>query len=72
MIDTLLISSSAERAPQIAARLEASGIAFRLRTLHGTAKQLRVHAAAIKSADLLIVDDADLTPRDLSGVEEVL
>jgi pilus assembly protein CpaE len=72
MIDTLLISSSAERAPQIAARLEASGIAFRLRTLHGTAKQLRVHAAVIKSADLLIIDDAELTPRELSGVEEVL
>jgi pilus assembly protein CpaE len=72
MIDTLLISSSAERAPRIAERLEASGIAFRLRTLQGTAKQLRVHAAAIKSADLLIVDDADLTPRDLGGIEEVL
>ncbi|MFM0591581.1 AAA family ATPase [Paraburkholderia dilworthii] len=72
MIDTLLISSSAERAPRIAARLEASGMAFRLRTLHGTAKQLRVHAAAIRSADLLIIDDADLTPRDLSGVEEAL
>lgn len=72
MIDTLLISSSSERAPLIAARLEASGIAFRLRTLHGTAKQLRVHASAIKGADLLIVDDAELTPRDLSGVEELL
>nr|WKF61948.1 Sporulation initiation inhibitor protein Soj [Paraburkholderia busanensis] len=72
MIDTLLISSSAERAPRIAARLEAHGMAFRLRTLHGTAKQLRVHAAAIRSADLLIVDDADLSPRDLSGVEEAL
>ncbi|MCX4139657.1 AAA family ATPase [Paraburkholderia sp. SEWSISQ10-3 4] len=72
MIDILLISSSAERAPHIAARLEASDVAFRLRTLHGTAKQLRVHAAAIKSADLLIVDDAELTPRELGGVEEAL
>ena len=72
MIDTLLISSSAERAPRISARLEASGIAFRLRTLHGTAKQLRVHAAAIRSADLLIIDDAELTPRELSGIEEAL
>ncbi|MGF6770356.1 pilus assembly protein CpaE [Paraburkholderia sp. GAS199] len=72
MIDILLISSSTERAPQIAARLEASGVAFRLRTVHGTAKQLRVHAAAIRSADLLIVDDAELTPRELGGVEEAL
>ncbi|CAE6754436.1 MULTISPECIES: AAA family ATPase [Paraburkholderia] len=72
MIDILLISSSAERSTHIGARLEASGVAYRLRTVHGEARQLRAHAAAIKTADLLIVDDVDLTERELSGIEEAL
>lgn len=72
MIDILLISSSAERATHIGARLEASGVAYRLRTVHGEARQLRAHAAAIKTADLLIVDDVDLSARELGGFEEVL
>lgn len=72
MIDIFLISSSAERAPHIVARLEASGVVFRLRTAYGTARQLRVHAREIRSADLLIVDDVDLSARELHGVEEAL
>jgi pilus assembly protein CpaE len=72
MIDIFLISSSLERAPQIVARLEASGVAYRLRTAHGTARQVRSHDRAIRSADMLIVDDADLGTRDLDGVEEAL
>ncbi|MFC6313357.1 pilus assembly protein CpaE [Paraburkholderia dipogonis] len=72
MIDIFLISSSTERAPQIVARLEASGVAYRLRTAHGTARQVRAHDRAIRSADMLIVDDADLGTRDLDGVEEAL
>ncbi|MFM0010403.1 AAA family ATPase [Paraburkholderia sediminicola] len=72
MIDILLISSSAERSTHIGKRLEQSGVAYRLRTGHGTARQLRTHAAAIRSADLLIVDDVDLTERELSGIEEAL
>ncbi|CAE6692155.1 MULTISPECIES: AAA family ATPase [Paraburkholderia] len=72
MIDILLISSSAERSTHIGAQLEQSGVAYRLRTLHGEARQLRAYAAAIKTADLLIVDDVDLSARELSGFEEVL
>lgn len=72
MIDIFLISSSMERAPQIVARLEAGGVAYRLRTAHGTARQVRAHDRAIRSADMLIVDDADLSARELDGVEEAL
>ncbi|WP_144141821.1 CpaE family protein [Paraburkholderia sp. BCC1884] len=72
MIDIFLISSSAERAPQIVARLQQSGVAYRLRSARGTARQLRTHARAIRSADLLIVEDSELNARDLDGVEEVL
>lgn len=72
MIDIFLISSSAERAPHIVARLEESGVVFRLRTAYGTARQLRAHAREIRSADLLIVDDVDLSARELLGVEEAL
>ncbi|HEX3633984.1 MAG TPA: AAA family ATPase [Paraburkholderia sp.] len=72
MIDILMISSSAERSTHIGARLEASGVAYRLRVVHGEARQLRAHAAAIKTADLLIVDDVDLSELELSGIEEAL
>ncbi|MEZ0604031.1 CpaE family protein [Paraburkholderia sp. IW21] len=72
MIDIVLISSSAERAPHIIARLEESGVAYRLSTAYGTARQLRMHTLAIRSADLLIVDDVDLSARELDGVEEAL
>jgi pilus assembly protein CpaE len=72
MIDIFLISSSVERTPQIVARIEASGVTYRLRTAHGTARQVRAHDRAIRSADMLIVDDADLSVRDLDGVEEAL
>ncbi|MGF6770752.1 pilus assembly protein CpaE [Paraburkholderia sp. GAS199] len=72
MIDIFLISSSAERTPHIMARLEASGVAYRLRVGYGSARQLREHGAAIARADLLIVDDADLSLRELVSVEEAL
>jgi pilus assembly protein CpaE len=72
MIDIFLISSSAERALHIVARLEESGVVYRLRTGYCTARQLCTHARAIRSADLLIVDDADLSARELGGVEEAL
>ncbi|NPT57229.1 AAA family ATPase [Paraburkholderia elongata] len=72
MIDIFLISSSAERAPHIVARLEESGVVYRLRTAYGTVRQLRMHARAIRRADLLIVDDVDLSARELGGIEEAL
>ncbi|HZZ14200.1 MAG TPA: AAA family ATPase [Paraburkholderia sp.] len=72
MIDIFLVSSDTERASHIVARLEASGIPYQLRTGHGTARQLGVHGAAILRADLLIVDDAHLSVRELDGVEEAL
>ncbi|HEX3638383.1 MAG TPA: AAA family ATPase [Paraburkholderia sp.] len=72
MIDIFLISSSAERAPHIVARLDESGVVYRLRIAYCTLRQSRMHARAIRSADLLIVDDVDLSARDLDGVEETL
>ena len=72
MIDILLISSSAQRASQIAARLEESNVPHRLRIVYGTARQLLTHVRAFRSADLLIVDDVDLNARELDGVEEAL
>jgi pilus assembly protein CpaE len=72
MIDIFLISSSAQRAPDLVARLDASGVAYRLRTAYCTARQMHMHARAIQCADLLIVDDVDLGARDLDGVEEAL
>lgn len=72
MIDIFLISSSAERASHIVARLEEGGVVYRLRIAYCTARQLQTHTRAIWSADLLIVDDVDLSARDLGGVEEAL
>ncbi|RKE38755.1 pilus assembly protein CpaE [Paraburkholderia sp. BL23I1N1] len=72
MIDIFLISSSAERALHIVARLEESGVVYRLRTASCTVRQLRMHAREIRNADLLIVDDVDLSARELGGVEEAL
>ncbi|MFM0204579.1 AAA family ATPase [Paraburkholderia fungorum] len=72
MIDIFMITSSAERAPHIVARLDESGVVYRLRTAYCTLRQLRMHTRAIRSADLLIVDDVELSARDLDGVEETL
>lgn len=72
MIDIFLISSSAERTPHIVARLEESGVVYRLRIAYCTVRQLRTHTREIRSADLLIVDDVDLSARELGGVEEAL
>jgi len=72
MIAIFLISASIEHAQLIVARLEESGVRYRLRTAYGSAQQMRAHARAIKSADLLIVDDDQLNARELDGVEEAL
>ena len=72
MIDIFLITASIEHAQQIVARLEASGVRYRLRTAYGTVRQLRAHARVIRSADLLIVDDANLSAHELGGIEEAL
>jgi pilus assembly protein CpaE len=72
MIDIFLIAASIEHAQHIVARLEESGVRYRLRTAYGSARQLRAHARLIRSADLLIVDDADLNARELDGIEEAL
>ena len=52
MIDIFLISSSMERAPHIVARLEASGVAYRLRTAYGAARQVRAHDRAIRKSPI--------------------
>ncbi|NKJ49996.1 pilus assembly protein CpaE [Burkholderia sp. SG-MS1] len=72
MIDIFLIAASIDHAQQIVARLEGSGVRYRLRTAYGSARQLRVHARLIRSADLLIVDDASLNAREMDGIEEAL
>lgn len=72
MIDIFLISSGAEGAPHIVTRLDESGIKYRLVAMHGTARDLSKHAAAIRRADLLIVDDIYLSVPELDGVEEAL
>jgi pilus assembly protein CpaE len=72
MIDIFLIAASIEHAQQIVATLEASGVRYRLRTAYGSVRQLRAHARLIRSADLLIVDDARLNARELDGIEEAL
>ncbi|WP_239482989.1 AAA family ATPase [Paraburkholderia sp. C35] len=72
MIDILLISSSPDRSHLIEQLLEGCGVAHRVRTAHGTVRQLRSHAAAIKTADLLIVDDIDLEPADMASIEEAV
>ncbi|TKC92598.1 pilus assembly protein CpaE [Trinickia terrae] len=72
MIDILLISTDEARAARIAAMLKKNGVDHRLRTAPIQARQLKQHAEAFKSADLLIVDDDELTALDLSGIEEAL
>ncbi|WP_233835690.1 AAA family ATPase [Paraburkholderia sp. ZP32-5] len=72
MIDIFLIAASIENAQCIVARLEDSGVRYRLRTAYGSVRQLRTHARVIRDADLLIVDDANLNARGLDSVEETL
>jgi pilus assembly protein CpaE len=72
MIDIFLIAATIDHAQQIVARLEGSGVRYRLRTAYGSARQLRAHARLIRNADLLIVDDASLNARELDGIEEAL
>jgi pilus assembly protein CpaE len=72
MIDILLISSSDDRARHIGAMLGECGVAHRLRNAQGTARQVKLHGDAIKAADLVIVDDVDLTARDLTAIEETI
>ena len=72
MIDIFLIAASIENAQQIVARLEECGLRYRLRTAYGTLRQLRAYARVIRSADLLIVDDANLNARKLDDIEEAL
>jgi pilus assembly protein CpaE len=72
MIDILLLSSSEPRASAIAAILGESEIGHSLRTEAGAAKHLIRHAALIKKADLLIVEDATLELADLAAIEEAI
>ncbi|HEY2606322.1 MAG TPA: AAA family ATPase [Paraburkholderia sp.] len=72
MIDIFLIAASTEHAQHIVARLEESGVRYRLRTVYGTLRQLHAHSRVIRSADLLIVDDSNLNTRELGGIEEAL
>ncbi|MGF6447867.1 AAA family ATPase [Paraburkholderia youngii] len=72
MIDIFLIAASIENAQRIVVRLEQSGVRYRLHTAYGSARQLPIHARMLRTADLLIVDDARLNVRGLDGVEEAL
>ncbi|KAA1013606.1 AAA family ATPase [Paraburkholderia panacisoli] len=72
MIDIFLIAASTEHAQHIVARLEESGVRYRLRMVYGTLRQLDAHSRVIRGADLLIVDDSNLNTRELDGIEEAL
>ncbi|HEY2023636.1 AAA family ATPase [Paraburkholderia sp.] len=72
MIDIFLMAASIENAQSIVARLEQSGMRYRLRTAYGSVRQLRAHARVIRHADLLIVDDDGLNARGLHSVEQTL
>ena len=72
MIDILLISSGPDRSHHIEQLLEGCGVAHRVRSVHGSVRHLRTHAASIKSADLLIVDDVGLEPQDMASIEEAV
>lgn len=72
MIDILLLSSSEDRVRAIGALLGDSGIGHSLRTESAAASQLVRHAALIKKADLLIVEDATLGLADLAAIEEAI
>jgi pilus assembly protein CpaE len=72
MIDILLLSSSESRASAIAALLGASDIGHSLRTQAGAAKHLMGHAALIRKADLLIVEDGSLEFADLAAIEQLI
>ncbi|KXU82273.1 pilus assembly protein CpaE [Paraburkholderia monticola] len=72
MIDIFLIAASIENAQRIVVRLEESGVRYRLHTLYGSVLQLTMHARLVRSADLLIVDDANLHAHGLDGIEETL
>jgi pilus assembly protein CpaE len=72
MIDIFLIAASIENAQRIVARLEESGVRYRLHTAYGSARQLPMQARMVRGADLLIVDDANLNERTLDGIEQTL
>jgi pilus assembly protein CpaE len=72
MIDILLISTDDAHAARIAALLAKSGVGQRLRTYRTGTRDLKQYADALKTADLLIVDDAALNAADLALIEEVL
>ena len=72
MIDIFLIAASIEHAQHVVARLEESGVRYRLRVVYCTVRQLRAHARVIRNADVLIVDDSNLNVRELDGIEEAL
>jgi pilus assembly protein CpaE len=72
MIDILLLSSNEPHAGSIAAMLGESGVGHNLRTEAGAAKLLLRHAAQIRKADLLIVEDSTLELADLAAIEEVI
>jgi pilus assembly protein CpaE len=72
MIDILLLSSNEPHASSIAAMLGDSDIGHSLRTEAGAAKHLSRHAALIRKADLLIVEDPALELSDLAAIEEAI
>jgi pilus assembly protein CpaE len=72
MIDILLISSDDAHATRIAALLAKSGVGHRLRTYRASARDLKQYSDPLKTADLVIVDDAGLSAAGLGLIEEAL
>jgi pilus assembly protein CpaE len=71
MIDILLVSANEACAKEIGAQLGSSGVAHTLRSEAGAAaRALTRHAALVKKADLLIIEDSQLAAADLAAIEE--
>lgn len=71
MLDILLISSDEERAGRIAALVTQLNAGHRLRTIRAGAGRLAEYRDSAQNADLLIIDDVHIAPRDLASVESV-
>ncbi|HVE08757.1 MAG TPA: AAA family ATPase [Paraburkholderia sp.] len=71
MIDILLVSASEQCAREIGTLLGESGVMHTLRTEACPAQHLPRHAAQIRKADLLIIEDSALGPLQLAAIEEI-
>lgn len=72
MLDILLISPNDERAALVGALVARGNARHSLRIMRGGAARLRDYGEAMQKADLLIIDDTNLTHGELAAVEAVV